>query len=80
MHARFGFASMAKYKTSTLWPGFREVVYVIELHARWIIGNGYLVKFLCFNWLGDMILRSLQIDDDVEGFFARVNYFITYGS
>ena len=79
MHARFGFASKAKYRTSTLWPGFREAVSVIDLHARWIIGNGYSVRFWCSNWLDDTILRSLQIDEEDGGFFARVCDFITDG-
>lgn len=45
MHAKFGFASKAKYITSTLWLDFREAVSVIEMHASWIIGNGYSVRF-----------------------------------
>lgn len=49
MHARFCFDYKAKYRTSTLWSGFREVVFVIEMHASWIIDNSYLVRFWCSN-------------------------------
>lgn len=45
--------------TSTLWPNFYEVVSVIELYARWNIGNGYFVRFWCSNWVGDILLRTL---------------------
>lgn len=49
MHAIFSFASKPKYITYTLWPSFSEVVSVIEMHARWIIGKSYLVRFWCSN-------------------------------
>lgn len=49
MHAKFGFVSKATYMIFTLRPGFREVVSNIEMHARWIIGNDYSVRFWCSN-------------------------------
>lgn len=65
--------------TSTLWPGCREAIFMIELHSHWIIGNGLTVRFWCPNWLGEPILRSLEIDGDDSGFFAHVCNFITDG-
>ncbi|OVA03853.1 hypothetical protein BVC80_1323g13 [Macleaya cordata] len=54
------------YKHSSLWSGLRSMIPSVELHARWLLGDGTTINFWRDRWLTSPIVDMIDIPEDVK--------------
>lgn len=58
-------APIKHYMTSSIWQGIKPFVDTVQVHSRWIMGDGLSVKFWSDKWLSASLVDLLQIPENL---------------